>query len=149
MRIKSGKLRKIRSDIVPVHFTDKMLSAGSDLSAERLRRAYLAHLGVTRARLIEIKREHQEKLRQTGGYTPVYEWSSEVQKHHNIIIAQWQTINMQNAADEFDAIVWRERFLDELKAKNALTVKSPAGDAEKCPCLLRGAPISRYCRHAI
>uniref|UniRef100_A0A183C153 B30.2/SPRY domain-containing protein n=1 Tax=Globodera pallida TaxID=36090 RepID=A0A183C153_GLOPA len=113
---------RLMSDIVPVHFTDKMLSAGSDLSAERLRRAYLAHLDATRARLIEIKRAHQEKLRQTGGYTPVYEWGSEVRKHHNIIIVQWQTINMQNAADEFDATVWRERFLDELKAKNALTV---------------------------
>uniref|UniRef100_A0A183C4H0 Uncharacterized protein n=1 Tax=Globodera pallida TaxID=36090 RepID=A0A183C4H0_GLOPA len=51
---------------------------------------------------------------------------------------------MQNAADEFNAIVWRERFLDELKAKNALTVESPDGDAGKCSCLLEGAPTSRF-----
>ncbi|KAI3408215.1 hypothetical protein GPALN_012061 [Globodera pallida] len=126
-----------------------MLSAGNDLSAERLRRAYLAHLSATRARLIEIKRAYQEKLWQTGGYTPVYEWSIEVKKHRHIISAQWETINMQNAADEFNTIVWRERFLDELKAKNALTVESPDGDAGKCSCLLEGAPTSRFCRHAI
>uniref|UniRef100_A0A183BTY7 BTB domain-containing protein n=1 Tax=Globodera pallida TaxID=36090 RepID=A0A183BTY7_GLOPA len=48
-------------------------------------------------------------------------------------------------ADEFNAIVWREHFLDELKAKNGLTVESPDGDAEKCPCLLGGTPISGYC----
>ncbi|KAI3415296.1 hypothetical protein GPALN_004909 [Globodera pallida] len=140
---------RLMSDIVPVHFTDKMLSAGSDLIGKRLRRDYLAHLDATRARLIELKRVHRQKLGPTGEYAQVYEWSSEVRKHRDIIIAQWGTINMQNAADEFDATVWRERFLDELKAKNALTVESPDGDDGKCSCLLGGEPISEYCRRDI
>uniref|UniRef100_A0A914H6I3 Uncharacterized protein n=1 Tax=Globodera rostochiensis TaxID=31243 RepID=A0A914H6I3_GLORO len=39
-------------------------------------------------------------------------------KHaHSILVVK--------AANEFDATVWREHFLDELKAKNALTVESP------------------------
>uniref|UniRef100_A0A183BMK5 Uncharacterized protein n=1 Tax=Globodera pallida TaxID=36090 RepID=A0A183BMK5_GLOPA len=82
-------------------------------------------------------------------HTPVYEWSIEVKKHRHIINAQWETINMQNEADEFNAIVWREHFFDALEAKNALTVESPDGDDGKCSCLLEGVPISRYCLHDI
>uniref|UniRef100_A0A183BM45 Transposase n=1 Tax=Globodera pallida TaxID=36090 RepID=A0A183BM45_GLOPA len=76
-----------------------MLSTGSDWAAKRLCRDYEAHLGATRARLIELKKAHRKKLRQTGVYKQIYEWSGEVQKHHDIIIAQWKTINMQNTAD--------------------------------------------------
>uniref|UniRef100_A0A914I9G8 F-box domain-containing protein n=1 Tax=Globodera rostochiensis TaxID=31243 RepID=A0A914I9G8_GLORO len=132
----------IMSELVPQQFSDeKMLSTGSDWTAKRLRRDYEAHLGATRARLIELKRAHREKLRQSG---VTYEWGTEMQKHHDIIIAQWKTIKMQNAADEFDATVWRERFLDELKAKNALTVE-PDGDAGRCSCFRGGARISLFC----
>uniref|UniRef100_A0A914I1Q4 F-box domain-containing protein n=1 Tax=Globodera rostochiensis TaxID=31243 RepID=A0A914I1Q4_GLORO len=128
----------IMSELIPHHFPDEMLSTGSDWTAKRLRRDYEAHLGATRARLIELKKAHRKKLRQSGVYKQIYEWSSEVQKHHDIIIAQWKAINMQNTTDKFDATVLRERFLDELKAKNALTIESADGDIGRCACLLRG-----------
>uniref|UniRef100_A0A183C4R1 DUF1992 domain-containing protein n=1 Tax=Globodera pallida TaxID=36090 RepID=A0A183C4R1_GLOPA len=82
------------SELLPRQIPHEMLSACSDLFAERLRRDYEARLGATRARLVELKRAHREKLGQSGVRS--YEWSTEVQKHHDIIIAQWKTINVHN-----------------------------------------------------
>uniref|UniRef100_A0A183BLA9 CHAD domain-containing protein n=1 Tax=Globodera pallida TaxID=36090 RepID=A0A183BLA9_GLOPA len=136
---------KLESKQIARQFSKEILSAaGSELFAERLRRDYFAHLDATHARLIELPKVHREMLLQSGVRKLMHEWSSEVKKHHDIIIAQWKAINMQNA-DEFNATVWRERFLDELKAKNALNVESPDGGSAKCQCLLGGARVSIEC----
>uniref|UniRef100_A0A914HIN7 F-box domain-containing protein n=1 Tax=Globodera rostochiensis TaxID=31243 RepID=A0A914HIN7_GLORO len=128
------KAHNIMSKLVPLQLSKQILSAaGSERFAERLRRDYLAHIGATRARLCELKEENRKM--QTGVRKQLCKWSSEVQKHHDIIIAQWKAINTQNASDKFDATVWRAQVLGELKAKDALTIASDC-TVGRCACSL-------------